>query len=561
MILQKSEENEEEESKRDGNFRRARAEALKAQSSDEGKNDGQFESDDSDLEEVDSDASDIDVRTATTGSYVKVGKNDGTAADIIPEDGDEPDIYDVNVLSWDTQCSPLHYAILGGHTEVVKVLVQDFGADVLLPAKLLKKGTKKPRGAILTLVLALQLPLEEAKVMIQALLELGASCIQADARKYTAFRIIADKEPRLIKTLLEYDPVAAKRAIDHCLVPSGGYKMGVSPLLSAIYKRDAQAALILLEAGAAHTITYDHWLQTLKEQSPDSLRWLKEEDYREEYLEDQHQPLVIAVERELPEIIPALLERGADPNVLPGYPTRKGITDERVRKERADDMHTVLDWVRKRMQDLRNYTDRDGPSMSKRNERIKEGTNYLEGLKPGTYKEFMAKSQVDSVRRNDELHNRTYERLLREHKESTGFLEKKKAMQKLMDDYLIAEQELLRRGAKTLREMFPETEWQEASIKKRPTREPSPVQPFSDHHSFSLTGGYFDQLDNTDLYLALYVKLLALHAVRTSANAPQVSSSVGWRSGEDKNLDSHTTRFRGSPITGCSKRFYGFQFL
>jgi hypothetical protein len=38
---------------------------------------------------------------------------------------------------------------------------------------------KSPRGAILTLVLALNLPLEKAKAMVQTLLSLGASSAQA----------------------------------------------------------------------------------------------------------------------------------------------------------------------------------------------------------------------------------------------------------------------------------------------------------------------------------------------------------------------------------------------
>jgi len=172
MILDKSESNEEEEVAKEDVRKQARMATR------EGKDEEPApeakpptsEEEDSDVEmieneEDDSDDGDESAHSTTTGSFVKVKEVEKKVEDFAPEeDDDEPDVYDVNVLAWDTKASPLHLAILGGHTDVVTELVQNYGADLLLPIKLLNDYDKSPRGAILTLVLALNLPLDQAKV-------------------------------------------------------------------------------------------------------------------------------------------------------------------------------------------------------------------------------------------------------------------------------------------------------------------------------------------------------------------------------------------------------------
>ncbi|MCJ1397484.1 hypothetical protein MMC11_000677 [Xylographa trunciseda] len=92
--------------------------------------------------------------TMTEGSFViiKPATIEGDALTNI-RNGD-PDVYDVNVLAWDSPVSPLHLAILEGHISVIELLISKFGADVLLPpVKILYRYMKQPNAAILTLVL------------------------------------------------------------------------------------------------------------------------------------------------------------------------------------------------------------------------------------------------------------------------------------------------------------------------------------------------------------------------------------------------------------------------
>jgi ankyrin repeat protein len=321
MILDKSEANEEEEAAKEDVRKQARLAAR------EGKDEASkpetdpitFDND-SDVEMVenedDESNDDEGAQSTTTGSFVKVKEAEKKAEEFVAEDeDDEPDVYDVNVLAWDTKASPLHLAILGGHIDVVKELVQNHGADILLPIKLLNDYDKSPRGAILTLVLALNLPLDQAKAMTKTLLELGASSAQADTKQATALYYISNAKPELLDTLVEFDEPAVKRAINHLTVTGHTWSPSASsPLMSAISKRNGLAALKLLETGAATQIDFKDWLKSVETQY--SERYHNSDQNMNSFRRDVEQPIVSAVQNELPEVASQLLEMGADPNTL-----------------------------------------------------------------------------------------------------------------------------------------------------------------------------------------------------------------------------------------------------
>jgi ankyrin repeat protein len=142
-IMEKSEANEAEEEMKE--IRRKDAKANKGVSSPDSNLDiGEADTSD-DGELVDEDDSEDGVQSIATGSFVKIGHTK-TEQEIetLPDDenDDDPDFYDVNVLAWDSKVSPLHLAVANGHTEAVLELCQTFGADVLLPIKLLNDYDK-----------------------------------------------------------------------------------------------------------------------------------------------------------------------------------------------------------------------------------------------------------------------------------------------------------------------------------------------------------------------------------------------------------------------------------
>jgi ankyrin repeat protein len=453
MIMQRSVENEAEEDKKEDIRKKARAAAReeKRETADVREGKPQFDTEDSDIEMVDKEDSDDDMQSTTTGSYMKVKEPEAKENQNLPEDdGDEPDVYDVNVLTWDSKCSPLHYAILNGHIDVVKTLVQDHGADPLLPIKLLSSHDKSPRGAILTLVLALQLPLEKAKAMTQALLEIGASSAQANTSQTTALHFISGEQPEVIETLFQFDEPAAKRAINHLAVSGSSWSPSAeSPLMSAISSRNSMAALKLLEAGANPAINFKAWLKSVETQFEDVAQRDSKQNH-DQFVKDVEQPIVLAIQTELPDIALQLLAKGADPNTLPKG-TQQGVLEDWYR--RYNKMESLLEMVQAKLQILRNYKDDQPPTMPKL--QLIENKDYLDGLPPGSYKHFVAEIQLEKARASDKYTNESYEVNLKTYNERVGIMEKKQAVEALTKRFEEVEKELIARGAKTFKELYP----------------------------------------------------------------------------------------------------------
>lgn len=140
-LLRKSAANEEENEEKIDARRASRKAAKESKNVDvvmanEGERNGPdsaspADDDDSDIEMVEGGDADTNMNDATTeGSVVKIRKPDSADALLEGEDEDEPDVFDINIVAWDVAVSPLHLAIANGHPDVVKCLVQEFGADV-----------------------------------------------------------------------------------------------------------------------------------------------------------------------------------------------------------------------------------------------------------------------------------------------------------------------------------------------------------------------------------------------------------------------------------------------
>jgi ankyrin repeat protein len=252
ILMDKSVANEAEfEEKKD-----QRRKARKAEESKGEESDAEMADEESDAEMVDEE-SDVDMRSMTTGSFVEVKDKSDSNEEAALDAEDEPDFFDVNVVAWDTPCSPMHLAITEGHEEVVKTLCQDYGADILLPVKFMN-SQKVPSGSLLTLVLALALPVEKAVSMTKTLLSLGATSAQADMNGATAFQhYVEQNADSLIKTLLEMDKTGSKNAINHVLATENGNAK--TPLQAAVRKGNLTMALQLLEHGAATEVGFESW--------------------------------------------------------------------------------------------------------------------------------------------------------------------------------------------------------------------------------------------------------------------------------------------------------------
>lgn len=141
ILLQKSNANEAEHEEQQDQRRREKTAATRKEvgpaagdgesanhdgDESESESEGEGDGEESDGELIDGSESDDGGQSMATGSFVKVRTREADPADdaALQANDDEPDFYDINVIAWDVPCSALHLAIIEGHVEVVKTLVQ-----------------------------------------------------------------------------------------------------------------------------------------------------------------------------------------------------------------------------------------------------------------------------------------------------------------------------------------------------------------------------------------------------------------------------------------------------
>lgn len=171
--------------------------------------------------------------------------NDGTVADAnIPEDDeDEPDILDVNIPDWDYGFTPLGYAIVHGHLDVVdQLLVAE--SDPLQPVK------SNSHDIPIVHPLALTVLTEDEDVackIAERLIQAGATSSTADRALMSVFlRIVTAGRPKLLSTLFRVDS-KAKKLVNF---PTVQYGTAIFPTTAVIANGDFAALALLLAHGA-----------------------------------------------------------------------------------------------------------------------------------------------------------------------------------------------------------------------------------------------------------------------------------------------------------------------
>ncbi|KAI0450417.1 ankyrin repeat protein [Xylaria acuta] len=546
ILLEKSNANEEEEEEKQDQRRKAREEAKPDSGSPDKDCD---EEDDSDGELIDDSSSDDGVQSMATGSFVKVdNKDESKASEAIPLDDDQndPDFYKIDAVAWDSKCSAFHLAILGGHCDVVKLLCQEFGADPLLPIKIGDGSYNNPNAAILTLVLALALPIEKAIQMCETLLSLGATSSQADVSGITAFhRYIQNGNVKAIECLWENDKLGLKTAINHVAVTGSSWSSdATSPLMTAIDQGNAILVLKLLEAGAKPDIDFDSWLQGAKFTFENQLGDFNSNQTKFE--DGTEQPLLLAIRSPQPAMALDLLERGADPSPLTKA-SRNVVRNEWSRRYNRG--QTALDVVRQFVHELRKYKGEPVRVTSQSNlfghgnsgqlsttEEPRGATEFLSQFPMGTYKHWLVSADIEA---KIEGHKKTLKREEKRIASLKGLSEKKEAIQDVISQLEKVENALLEKGAKTFKELYPDIEFmpQSQDDNNEKQRQTDYSLQFTFKHVKDLTS------NRNDAYLQLFeaawdgdlerIKSLTLGPWGSDENEPPLKIAVSDSAGNN----------------------------
>ncbi|KZF21130.1 ankyrin repeat protein [Xylona heveae TC161] len=456
ILLDKSEANEEEEAKKE-EARRALKSREVAENANSTAADEKAAEEDEDYDKITSHEKES-VAVNTEGSFVKIDPSSPQPTadmelDEIENEEDEPDIYDINVLAWDFGVSPLHLAILHAHEELLKLLVSEYGADLLVPAKPPPEHSWSAKGVALNLTLAMRRADQKAESLVRTLLGLGASSGQADPKATSAFHFaVALKQKKVLDIFLQEDLPAAKRVINHISQTQSWGGHYSRPLVTAVFKHDGITLEKLLHHGASPTVNYEDWAKAFPD-LPNSWYIPSLEEKKGKFYTSVKQPAEIAIEDESPECLLKLLEYGVDPNSLTvqGHQVIRNLNDREYKLG-----ETILDLLRSRLNLLRSYKG-ERVHHSKPNE-LQDDDHYLSPFQKGSYLYWSACNQVAVKRRHysDEL--KQYEDEHKKVHEHPGITQKKHFIEGLIKHFEELESLLVSKGAKTFKELHPSIE-------------------------------------------------------------------------------------------------------
>ncbi|KAH6681535.1 ankyrin repeat-containing domain protein [Halenospora varia] len=522
-LMDKSLENEEEEEEKVEAKREAKkvenaskpAPKKEANESDDGDEDEDGDDDSASEITLDSEKSD----NMTLGSFVKIEREKATE-DGLPEDSTEdPDVYEIDVIAWDYGLSPLHLAILNGHLDIIELLISEYGADALLPVKLIDPDTKSARGAIMTIVLAMFLPKEKAMKVAKLLLELGATSAQGDMNQFSVLHyVVSQNNTDVLDVLFSNDKPVALSVLNNVGFPDTyGYRVS-TPISTAVQKGYTEMVSKLMKIGAKPEISFDDWIkgylaknEYAKNQSSEDNMW--------QFKNSVTQPIINAVTREMAKSVEDMLANGADPNSLTNASQNILRYPHNYSYQAGE---TVLDLVQKKIKDLKAYKEPESNFVVP--EKLRNWDTYMDGLTEGTYKYWSAFEDFEAAKESNKQAWITYEKQMAA-KSDSGVQEKMTAITSLIKELENTEKALKAAGAKSFYDAHPEiTKPQENLNQGYVYQQPKP-EPYKTKLTFQVP-------DLTDIKRDGYVKLFEA-AWNRDAETIKAMTLAPWSSAQE----------------------------
>lgn len=227
----------------------------------------------------------------------------------LPEDNEElPDILDIHAVDWDHNWSPLVHAIVGGHCDVVDILLRA-GADACTPWK-----TGEPYNQRTIYPLSMTIYNEDEKSacrIVERLLEAGASSTASDTSLVSVLHSAVNANAlAVVRTMLRVDPNAIT-AINFLARP--GYNTAISPLVTAITSTNRPMVALLLAYGSITSITEKDFDKSWDISCAQNTNRYHPQKQPNQWLNDTYMPLETAISRRS-DALP-LIKLGSDPNL------------------------------------------------------------------------------------------------------------------------------------------------------------------------------------------------------------------------------------------------------
>ena len=344
----------------------------------------------------------------------------------------------------------MHLAIIAGKLDIIKLLCEEYGADVLLPVKILSSHDRTPENAILTLILALQTPLAEAKNTVNALLAQGAMGTQADMRKVSAVHYAVNSAKPAILSALKRgaDPAALSKAMNFLVSDRrfGWYnKTFEAPLVTAIRTRRQEIVEAALAMGAEPEITLESFSAAYHRE--DSRTSTDPEDVKKAYEENNEQPVIVAVKMEMPKVVSRLIDLGANIDTCPkaAYQFRRGYHWMQENK-------SLLDIVQDRIRELKESIEDKDIEKPVAPEKLAPDETYLD-FEKDSYQFWFALHDLQHAKRVEQYQQSSYESDLKAITDrkvpGEGKYEKKEAVEAVIAGFETVERKLKEKGAKS----------------------------------------------------------------------------------------------------------------
>ncbi|KAI0656088.1 ankyrin [Cubamyces menziesii] len=339
----------------------------------------------------------------------------------IPEDEEDvPDVFDVNLPDWDYAFTPLHYAVAFASLSALDQLLIA-GAD---PKLVLTPNNRRVTYLHpLTLTLFIR-DIDAACEVAKKLFAHGAVSSQADEDLVTIFhQVVCARKPALVDTFLRHDP-NAKAVLDAPRVERNTET--TFPVVSAIGKGSHSTLAVLLAYGAKYVYSEEDWSRARE------LRKDKWNQWNASWKSMIMHPVEVAL-AQLDDVASLLVNIGAEYNI--------GNRDSNWDGSQTN--MTILDYVRGVIPALRE----DAATLLSRAEEESDVAGYrkiaaLPGWKGarGQHLLKLAEMKPDYKSSQDE------------------YAERSKKLLEAAEYFQKAEELLVSKGAKTWKELYPDSE-------------------------------------------------------------------------------------------------------